>query len=154
LRRLAKRGWTVVHDVDRGRGNIDHIVVGPSGIFLIDSKDLHGAASVERGRLSVRWREAPDGGYENRSLAPRIRVAAIELERALRQRGLAAPRVQPVVALWALFEQRSVISGGVAWVHGKDLADVLERRPVTLSPSEVDRAAAALRSAMIDGLLG
>jgi hypothetical protein len=56
LRGLANRGWTVVHDVDPGRGNIDHIAIGPPGIFLVDSKDLHGTVSVERGRLSVRHR--------------------------------------------------------------------------------------------------
>ena len=57
------------------------------------------------------------------------------------------------MALWALFEQRSVMSGGVAWVRGNELAGVLERRPVTFSQSEVDRAAAALRSATSDGVL-
>jgi hypothetical protein len=29
LRRLSRRGWVVRNDVDRGLGNVDHVVVGP-----------------------------------------------------------------------------------------------------------------------------
>jgi hypothetical protein len=146
LRRLTRNGWVVAHDLDRGRGNIDHVVVGPPGIFLLDSKDLFGAVSVTRGRLSVRWREDPGDGYENRWMAARIRVAAIELERALRDSGIPQHPVQPVLVLWARFEQRSIMSGEVAWVRGKDLAKVLEQRPAQLSPAEMDEVAAFLRS--------
>jgi hypothetical protein len=53
--------------------------------------------------------------------------------------------VQPVVVLWARFEQRSIMSGEVAWVRGKDLAKVLEQRPAQLSPAELDEVAAFLR---------
>jgi hypothetical protein len=54
LRRLVGAGWTLVHDVDVRHGNLDHILVGPPGIFLLESKKLDGAMSVERGVLSVR----------------------------------------------------------------------------------------------------
>jgi hypothetical protein len=53
--------------------------------------------------------------------------------------------VQPVVVIWAPFEQRSILSGGVAWVSGKHLAKVLAQRPVTLTPDDVGQVAAALR---------
>jgi hypothetical protein len=33
-------GWHVVHDLADGRGNWDHIVVGPPGVFAIDSKNF------------------------------------------------------------------------------------------------------------------
>jgi hypothetical protein len=40
LEKLVKRGWTVVHDVPVGeRGsNIDHVLVGPGGVFTVNSK--------------------------------------------------------------------------------------------------------------------
>jgi Nuclease-related domain len=142
---LRRIWWVLPLGALRGRGNIDHVLVGPPGIFLLDSKDLFGAVSVTRGRLSVRWHEDPGDGYENRSMAPRIRRAAIELERALRDSGIGQHAVQPVVVLWARFEQRSVMSGEVAWVRGKDLAKVLEQRPAQLSPAEMDEVAAFLR---------
>jgi Nuclease-related domain len=42
LRRLVGGGWTLVHDVDTGHGNLDHILVGPPGVFLLETKKLHG----------------------------------------------------------------------------------------------------------------
>lgn len=55
LRRLP-RAWTVVHDVDRGRGNVDHIAVGPTGIFTIETK-LHrrGARELTQAREHAAW---------------------------------------------------------------------------------------------------
>lgn len=42
LEGLRKGGWCVIHDVSFGRGNIDHIVVGPGGIFTIETKSRGG----------------------------------------------------------------------------------------------------------------
>jgi hypothetical protein len=49
LEELARRGWTIFHDVrwpGRQRANIDHIAVGPSGVFVIDSKNWSGDVRV------------------------------------------------------------------------------------------------------------
>lgn len=35
---LLGEGWYVSHDIDTGRGNRDHVLVGPGGTFLLDSK--------------------------------------------------------------------------------------------------------------------
>jgi len=42
LEGLREEGWCVIHDVSFGRGNIDHIVVGPGGIFTIETKSRAG----------------------------------------------------------------------------------------------------------------
>jgi len=42
LEGLREEGWCVIHDVSFGRGNIDHIVVGPGGIFTIETKSRGG----------------------------------------------------------------------------------------------------------------
>lgn len=33
LRPLVARGWVVLHDLPGERGNFDHVVVGPGGVF-------------------------------------------------------------------------------------------------------------------------
>jgi Nuclease-related domain len=45
LNRLAQHGWVVFHDlgVPNSRANADHLLIGPAGVFLADSKT--GAAS-------------------------------------------------------------------------------------------------------------
>lgn len=144
LRKLPA-GWQLVHDLDIGRGNIDHVAVGPPGVFVLDSKKLSGVVSVTAGVLSVRWREDPDDGYAVPRLASRMRWLARTLETRLRGEGMEGIDVQPVVAIWAPFEQGSILSGGVAWVSGKQIANVLGRRPVTLTSDEVARVAEALR---------
>jgi hypothetical protein len=40
--------WHVLHDIYLGRGNIDHIVVGPGGTFTVETKSNRGRIPVER----------------------------------------------------------------------------------------------------------
>lgn len=47
LEGLSAEGWHVIHDVSFGRGNIDHIVVGPGGIFTVETKSRQGKVFVE-----------------------------------------------------------------------------------------------------------
>jgi hypothetical protein len=139
------RGWELVHDIDIGRGNVDHVVVGPPGVFVLDTKSLSGVVSVRAGVLTVQYREDPDDGYELRNLASRMGWLARTVETRLGGDGVDGIVVQPVVVIWAPFEQRSILSGRVAWVHGRQIAKVLKGRPVRLTPDEVMRISAALR---------
>lgn len=44
---LAKHGYRMVHDAPlRGYGNIDHIVVGPGGVFTIETKNAGGKVRI------------------------------------------------------------------------------------------------------------
>jgi hypothetical protein len=138
LRPLTSSGWTVLHDLPRADGgNIDHVVVGTGGVYLLESKDLTGVVSVRHGTLSLRRREDPRDGYENPHIAPRARAAAAELSAYLRAAVGTRVWVQPVVVIWATFEQRSIESDGVAWVHGPALREVLRQRPSQLTPEQV-----------------
>jgi hypothetical protein len=44
LRPLLRAGWTVLHDlaIPSSRANGDHLLIGPPGVFLVDSKAWHG----------------------------------------------------------------------------------------------------------------
>jgi len=48
LESLTANGWHVIHDVSFGRGNIDHVVVGPGGVFAVETKSHGGRISLER----------------------------------------------------------------------------------------------------------
>jgi hypothetical protein len=54
---LSESGWRVIHDLDTGRGNIDHVVVGPGGVFTIETKSHGGHIDVDRIDASM-WRQA------------------------------------------------------------------------------------------------
>ena len=54
LTALVAQGWVVLHDVawpGRRLANIDHVAVGPPGVFVIDSKNWSGRIAVEHGLL-------------------------------------------------------------------------------------------------------
>src|ERR671910_284345 len=51
---LERQGWAVLHDlaVPQSRANLDHLVIGPGGVFVIDSKQYRGRLQLEAsGRL-------------------------------------------------------------------------------------------------------
>lgn len=63
----AEDGWLVLHDVQTGRGNIDHLLVGPGGILTVETKSHRGRRRVES--LDARWlRQA----YAQRKLVEQI----------------------------------------------------------------------------------
>ncbi len=82
---LAELGWELIEDVDRGRGNYDHILIGPPGIFLIHSKNWTGVTSIVDGHPKLARRHDPEsrnawtGGVKSSVLA-----ASAEISRELR----------------------------------------------------------------------
>jgi hypothetical protein len=41
-------GWRVLHDVSFGGANIDHVMLGPAGVFTVETKSNPGRIPVER----------------------------------------------------------------------------------------------------------
>jgi hypothetical protein len=67
-------GWTAIHDArwpSRRLANIDHVLVGPGGIFVIDSKNWSGRITLEGGHLrqNGRSREKAVAGCADAGLA-------------------------------------------------------------------------------------
>ncbi|MGO9490119.1 MAG: nuclease-related domain-containing protein [Solirubrobacteraceae bacterium] len=48
LDQLPREGWRVIHDASLGRGNVDHIAIGPPGVFTIETKSHPGPVRVGR----------------------------------------------------------------------------------------------------------
>lgn len=58
---LGERGWFALHDVQLGRGNIDHLLLGPAGLFTIETKSHRGrirAAAIDSRMLKQAYAEA------------------------------------------------------------------------------------------------
>ncbi|MGH2850050.1 MAG: nuclease-related domain-containing protein [Solirubrobacteraceae bacterium] len=45
---LREQGWLAIHDAHTGRGNIDHILVGPAGLFTVETKSHAGRIDPDR----------------------------------------------------------------------------------------------------------
>jgi hypothetical protein len=133
--------WTVLHSIpigDRG-SDIDHIVVGPTGVFAINAKRLIDAKVwVSGARLLVDGRK--------REYLRNADYESTRVEHVLRAAGIPLP-VLPVVAICGAKSVR--IRSNPAW-NGRNIgvakaASVVKRmlrRPAKLSPSQVARVAA------------
>src|ERR1035437_8038334 len=60
LRKLESQGWRIFHDLTASAGNMDHVVVGPGGVFLLDSKRWRGSITVEGDSPVERRIEGPN----------------------------------------------------------------------------------------------
>ncbi|MGH2641595.1 MAG: nuclease-related domain-containing protein [Actinomycetota bacterium] len=58
LRDLEPLGYSVIGDVDMGRGNVDHVVVGPTGVFAIETKNRGGRVVAGGDGLLNEWHQA------------------------------------------------------------------------------------------------
>ncbi len=58
LESLEADGFVVLHDlrVPRGRENIDHLLIGPPGIFVVETKTYQGSVRVRGGDLYIKGR--------------------------------------------------------------------------------------------------
>jgi Nuclease-related domain len=48
LQTMSGDGWLFIHDVSFGHGNVDHIAIGPGGVFTIETKSHPGPVKVGR----------------------------------------------------------------------------------------------------------
>jgi hypothetical protein len=146
LRPLRRDGWVVEHDLPAGTGNIDHLLVGPAGVFLLDSKNWFGEVEIRAGVATVTPKDNPAAASSWTGLGPAIRGASAAQARALQAATGLRVWVEPVVVVWAPFEQGCATSHGVTYVHGAGLREWLRGRPGLLAPREVAELGQAIRS--------
>ena len=139
LAALERQGWAVLHDlaVPRSQANIDHLVIGPGGVFVIDSKQYRGRLQFDQsGRL---WH----GRYP---LAPAIQAVSFEADQAALV--LAEPDVVvvPILAVHgAQVPWGKVVADGVSVVAARRLPSMLRQLPAVLGPERVANLAAQAR---------
>ena len=145
LRRLP-RPWVAFHDISLpGDTNIDHLVVGPGGVFVLDSKNWSGTIAVDpSGTVSaVRW----EGGPSYR-VADSGHVISLATETSHRIRGATriVTWVQPVVVVWADFPQ-GITEGKATYVKGEQLVAWLVGRSRRIADERIPRIIDAVRHA-------
>jgi hypothetical protein len=142
---LERQGWAILHDLagPGSRANIDHLVIGPAGVFVIDSKQYRGRLHVDpMGRL---WH----GRYP---LAPVLRTVSFEAHQAAQILPDPGVAVVPIVAVHgAQVPWGKVVTDGVPVVAAGRLPSMLRALPAVLAPERVaglaDRARVRFRAA-------
>jgi hypothetical protein len=137
LAELSQHGWVVLHDrLAPAGGNIDHLLVGPGGVVVVDSKSWTGEVVVTGGKLRV-------GGRTRSAQVAGVAGIVGTVAQALRDSGNEAP-VHGVVALTQEPPPDGPVrlSAGPVAVGVADLAACVMRLPQALRPAQVDAIAA------------
>ena len=132
LSRLG-RDWVVLHDVQwpgRRLANIDHVVVGPGGIFVVDTKNWAGRLSVEGDVLRQ------DGRSRERTVAAAADAALAVAELAPAYASLVRP-----VLCFAREENLSGWMGDVMICSTSNVKRMLTSRPPVLVSARVKEVA-------------
>ncbi len=154
LDRLGRR-YRVLHDarVPGRRSNIDHVVVGPTGVLTIETKNYAGKVRISRSLFASEPVVEHGGRRLDRVIdqASGQAEAVGELVRSSSRRS--GIYVQPVVVVQRA--QLDVapfirpVTRGVRWCSGRRLVRVIRNGPASLSAEEVASIAAALERVLL-----
>lgn len=148
LRPLLRTGWVFLHDLERpGGGNIDHVAIGPGGVFVMDTKVWSGVVTVDDVGATISPRDDPSASWHASGQQRTLPGVAAAVGRALAsatERSLPGPTA--IVVLWSPFPQRVAASGKVTYVSGEHLADWLIGQPRQLHPQHLAALAASCSS--------
>lgn len=141
---LDGAGWVVLNDRYKdstSRVNLDHVVVGPPGVFVIDSKKWSGRLRLDERGMAV------NGYRRDKALAD-----ALELTGSVHARALSLHGPLTSCAVLAFVDDvglpAPVWHQGVALLQAGDLLPWLTGRPAALSPQEVQRLGSSLDAAL------
>jgi hypothetical protein len=142
---LERRGWAVLHDlaIPGTKANIDHLVIGPGGVVVIDSKRY-------RGRL---WLDAYGLLWHGRHLlVAALRKVRWEADQADEVLGVADVRVAAIMAVHGVSVPWGRLQAdGVIVAPARRVPDLLRALPPVLGPERVawlaDRARLRFRAA-------
>lgn len=130
LNQLMRDGYYVYHDFPADKFNIDHIVVGASGVFAVETKARSKPTSKDRKadakvKYDGRCLQFPNG-MDVQSIEQAKRQAEW-LSKWLRSAVGEAVKVRPVVALPGWFVER-VASGGIRIVNPKNFRSIAKTK--------------------------
>jgi hypothetical protein len=128
LRRLERHGYVVLHDlqVPGSHANVDHLAIGPAGVFVIDSKYYRGA--LQLGGDGMLW-------YGHYPLTQQLATAVWATLRVAE--ALQLPPEVPVVPLLVIHRAPvpwgRLTVAGVQVIPPRALADTLGREAILLA---------------------
>lgn len=140
LKGLEENGYVLLHDrlLPGGRASIDHVVIGPTGVFVVETKSWQGQLAVESDRLFV------DGRLRDGAADKILRAAADVQSLLVGELRPLGVTVVPIVCFHRT--DLPVFKGtvrGVAITGGRGLLRAIRDAVPTLSPEAVQELALA-----------
>lgn len=125
--------YHVFNDFAVGRRHVDHVVVGPGGVFSIETKFWRGRVTVEDGHILL------DGQLPDRSPIQQAVREATSVRKALEDRGWKG-LVTPVLAFASdSFDARRANLNGTVVINSNEIKTSFDTDRVVIPPVELDR---------------
>lgn len=107
LEELRREGWVVMHDIERqGSGNLDHVLSGPGGVFLIETK----ARRYIQGDIGkTKWRAAKLSGELGVWITPVIALNERRSPKVFETQGVTVAPKQSLLP-WLRAQRRPTIA--------------------------------------------
>lgn len=143
---LRRKDFVVFHDVPNGDANVDHVLIGPQGVFTIEtkthSKPLRGECKITVANGEV----FANGQRVDRNPVVQAKAQARWLGNFLRESQF-QPFVWPAVVFPGWYVESFDMAAEGIWVlETKALTKFIENEPTRHSLDEVKAMASALRS--------
>lgn len=136
---LAADGYRRIDDCrwpGRAKANVDHVVIGPAGLFVIDAKNWSGTVEVRAGVLR-------QSGYRRSKEVGAVGEAAQAVGALV---PFALPRTEGVIFLTGKAQLPVARLGNITVVSGSDIVGWIRSQPAVLRPDMVQTAYVALTS--------
>ncbi|MCE5279286.1 MAG: nuclease-related domain-containing protein [Planctomycetaceae bacterium] len=139
LDKLKANGWRLFEDVPNEKGNVDHVLVGPGGIFTIETK-THSRKDGKKVEVTFDGQKVAINGFETDEP---IRQAFAEAGFIKNLVGATKADVQPVlIYVGAIINYRG---DKQLWVmHENKFLSWMETQRKKLDPAQVSQACTAL----------
>lgn len=129
--------YQTLHDIDTGHGNIDHVVIGPTGVFAIETKEWEGRFYPRSGRLMFNDRPADQ-------VVRQATAGALEVKRRLRSAGLDLWVQALIVSTRASVYAKPIHLRNITVIEVADLPAFIRSGRGSLDGHTVTRAVAAI----------
>ncbi|MDD2272431.1 MAG: nuclease-related domain-containing protein [Desulfuromonadaceae bacterium] len=133
-------GFTAFHDLAFSGFNIDHVVIGTSGIFLVETKSHGGKVTTEGDKLLL------NGNPTDKDFINQTWSQTYQLKSFLKEQTGKEYQVKPVLCFSKAFVQLRQAIKGVAVVNSKFLNELLQRQKPLLSSEDLKAVSAALKA--------
>ncbi|MCE5233903.1 MAG: nuclease-related domain-containing protein [Mizugakiibacter sp.] len=143
---LISKGCAIYHDIPTGMFNLDHVVVGPDGVFMIEAKSRRKPAARGKASAEVRF----DGktlefpGWRETKMLDQTRAQTRWLNDYLYRKTGERVSVKPVLALPGWFVSNSVLSPDMHVINPKMCNFMADSKGKPLSEPQRRRIMAAI----------
>jgi hypothetical protein len=147
LDRLRESGYMVFHDVVATGFNVDHVIIGPAGVFTVETKTWKKPVSGDA-RITFDGEKLASNGFApDRNPVVQAKAQARWLQDLLAESTGKSLSVWPVLLFPGWFVENSREAWGEIWVlEPKALPKFLQNKGQRLAPEDVSLASAHLRS--------